>query len=179
MHLCLQKSHLCCLAILEMWQSRIIWKKACCLLCASLFKEKFLQKRVWYWTPALRSFAIVCDYMETAFFAIFCDLRFAIVFIKPLLRLVSIWSHTIADDREWKPALIKSWFPYDRRQSQTIDLCLMVSVQYVDWAIPGFEILLALHLAPIQKVSSSTASDNDHTQFLCCGVWPLPPPPTN
>ena len=34
-------------------------------------------RNVWL-QPALRSFAIVCDYMETALFAIVCDLRFAI-----------------------------------------------------------------------------------------------------
>jgi len=34
----------------------------------------------------------------------------------------------------------------------------------------NFEIPLALHLAPIQKVAFSVASDNDHTQFLCCGI---------
>jgi len=33
-----------------------------------------------------------------------------------------------------------------------------------------FEIPLALHLAPIQKVAFSIASDNNHTQFLCCGI---------
>ena len=31
------------------------------------------------------------------------------------------------------------------------NLCLMVCVQRVDWAIPDFESLLALHLAPIQN----------------------------
>ena len=35
-------------------------------------------QNVWL-QPALRSFAIVCDYMETALFAIVCDLRSAIV----------------------------------------------------------------------------------------------------
>ena len=35
-------------------------------------------RNVWL-QPALRSFAIVCDYMETALFAIVCDLRSAIV----------------------------------------------------------------------------------------------------
>jgi len=34
----------------------------------------------------------------------------------------------------------------------------------------NFEIPLALHLAAIQKVAFSVASDNDHTQFLCCGI---------
>ena len=34
-------------------------------------------RSVWL-QPALRSFAIVCDYMETALFAIVCDLRSAI-----------------------------------------------------------------------------------------------------
>ena len=29
-----------------------------------------------------------------------------------------------------------------------------------------------LHLAPIQKVAFSVASDNDRTQFLCCEIWP-------
>ena len=35
-------------------------------------------RNVWL-QPALRSFAIVCDYMETALFAIVCDLRSEIV----------------------------------------------------------------------------------------------------
>ena len=34
-------------------------------------------RNVWL-QPAVRSVAIVCDYMETALFAIVCDLRFAI-----------------------------------------------------------------------------------------------------
>ena len=34
-------------------------------------------RNVWL-QPALRPFAIVCDYMETALFAIVCDLRSAI-----------------------------------------------------------------------------------------------------
>ena len=37
----------------------------------------FADRSVWL-LPALRSFAIVCDYMETALFAIVCDLRSAI-----------------------------------------------------------------------------------------------------
>ena len=36
------------------------------------------ERNVWLQSP-LRSFAIVCDYMETALFAIVCDLRSAIV----------------------------------------------------------------------------------------------------
>ena len=36
-----------------------------------------VDRNVWL-QPALRSFAIVCDDMETALFAIVCDLRFAI-----------------------------------------------------------------------------------------------------
>ena len=35
------------------------------------------ERNVWL-QSALRSFAIVCDYMETGLFAIFCDLRSAI-----------------------------------------------------------------------------------------------------
>ena len=39
--------------------------------------------------PALRSFAIVCDYMETALFAIVCDrLRSSAIICKPALRTV-------------------------------------------------------------------------------------------
>jgi len=34
-------------------------------------------------------------------------------------------------------------------------------------------------ISPIQKVAFSIASDNDHTQFLCCGIWPAPQPPIN
>ena len=49
-------------------------------------------RNVWL-QPALRSFAIVCDYMETALFAIVCDLRFA---IRDRLRSSAII---------WKPAL--------------------------------------------------------------------------
>ena len=51
-------------------------------------------RNVWL-QPALRSFAIVCDYMETALFAIVCDLRFA---IRDRLRSSAII---------WKPALNK------------------------------------------------------------------------
>ena len=51
-------------------------------------------RNVWL-QPALRSFAIVCDYMETALFAIVCDLRFA---IRDRLRSSAII---------WKPALIE------------------------------------------------------------------------
>ena len=36
------------------------------------------ERNVWL-QSALRSFAIVCDYMETGLFAIVCDLRSAIV----------------------------------------------------------------------------------------------------
>ena len=51
-------------------------------------------RTVWL-QPALRSFAIVCDYMETALFAIVCDLRFA---IRDRLQSSAII---------WKPALIE------------------------------------------------------------------------
>ena len=51
-----------------------------------------VDRNVWL-QPALRSFAIVCDYMETALFAIVCDLRSA---IRDRLRSSAII---------WKPAL--------------------------------------------------------------------------
>ena len=44
------------------------------------------------------------------------------------------------------------------------NLCLMDCVQYVDWAIADFEILLALHLAPIQKVVLSIISIWPHNR---------------
>ena len=44
---------------------------------ASIF-DISAEQNVWV-QSALRSFAIVCDYMETALFAIVCDLRSAIV----------------------------------------------------------------------------------------------------
>ena len=49
------------------------------------------ERNVWL-QSALRSFAIVCDYMETGLFAIVCDLRSA---IRDRLRLFAII---------WKPA---------------------------------------------------------------------------
>ena len=52
-------------------------------------------RNVWL-QPALRSFAIVCDYMETALFAIVCDLRSA---IRDRLRSSAII---------WKPAFSKA-----------------------------------------------------------------------
>ena len=55
-------------------------------------------RHVWL-QPALRSFAIVCDYMETSLFAIVCDLRFA---IRDRLRSSAII---------WKPALIWTFRP--------------------------------------------------------------------
>ena len=44
---------------------------------ASIF-DISAEQNVWV-QSALRSFAIVCDYIETALFAIVCDLRSAIV----------------------------------------------------------------------------------------------------
>jgi len=34
-------------------------------------------------------------------------------------------------------------------------------------------------LKSFQKVAFSIVSDNDHTLFLCCGIWPPPPPLIN
>ena len=42
---------------------------------------------------ALRSFAIVCDYMETALFATVCDLRSFAIIWKPALRTVPTIVH--------------------------------------------------------------------------------------
>ena len=58
---------------------------------ASTF-EISAERKVWL-QSALRSFAIVCDYMETALFAIVCDLQSA---IRDRLRSFAII---------WKPAL--------------------------------------------------------------------------
>ena len=60
-------------------------------------------RNVWL-QPALRSFAIVCDYMETALFAIVCDLRSA---IRDRLRSSAIiWKQLSLRSSAiiWKPA---------------------------------------------------------------------------
>ena len=61
------------------------------------------ERNVWL-QPALRSFAIVCDYMETGLFAIVCDLRSAIVCD---LRSSAIRDRLRSFAIIWKPALKK------------------------------------------------------------------------
>ena len=103
----------------------------------------------------------------------------------------------IADDRRRSQ---RELFPYNRRRSQVIAesnvayisdsgtvkitraLCWREnrSKQYggrrggnfaaSKFISSYFEIPLAVDLAPIQRVAFSIASDNDHTQFLCCGI---------
>ena len=70
------------------------------------------ERNVWL-QSALRSFAIVCDYMETDLFAIVCDLRSA---IRDRLRSFAIiWKPALKyyPRRHCAPSLIKSrFFPY-------------------------------------------------------------------
>ena len=66
----------------------LVGEEHCVTTLITAAKETRLQS-------ALRSFAIVCDYMETGLFAIVCDLRSA---IRDRLRSFAII---------WKPAFIK------------------------------------------------------------------------
>ena len=61
-------------------------------------------RNVWL-QPALRSFAVVCDYMETALFAIVCDLRSSAIIWKPALRI-----NVIPGLKGFNPRLVISKF---------------------------------------------------------------------
>jgi len=88
--------------------------------------------------------------------------------------------HIIADDRKRSQSRLLHTFR-TAEVSKLHALCWQEnrSKQYggrrggnfaVSKFISYFEIPLALHLAPIQKVAFSIASNNNHIQFLCGGI---------
>ena len=97
------------------------------------------ERNVWP-QSALRSFAIVCDYVETALFAIVCDLRSA---IRDRLRSsVIIWKPAIR-----KPEKVRTSTGFEPvtsryRSLHNIDSCsLVILVFQAIWLVRYFEVI--------------------------------------
>jgi len=81
--------------------------------------------------------------------------------------------HIIADDRKRSQSRLLHTFR-TAELSKLHPRCAGGKIATNNMADVEEETLLqissALHLASIQEVAFSIASDNDHTQFLCCGI---------